>query len=80
MKIHDLKTLMNKSLDDVSYLRDYGSITEELWAAYYYLWYHGRFKYGGHYLPESLETIRNNLSPGNLLVFQEYVERFKIVV
>lgn len=73
-----LKDLMDRTLDDVTYLRDYGTISEELWDAYYYLWFYGSFKYGHHILPESLDTIQAALSPGDLLTFQEYMEKFKI--
>lgn len=75
MKIHSLKTLMNKTLDDVAYLVDYGSISESLYDAYYYLWYWSIFRHGEHYPPESRESIQSSLSPGNLLVFQEYMDR-----
>jgi len=76
MQIHSLKTLMDKTLDDVSYLRDYGTISEELWDACYYLWYGKVYRHGDYHLPESLDTIQASLSPDNLLVFQEYSENF----
>lgn len=73
-----LKDLMDRSLDDVTWLRDYGTISEELWDAYYYLWYYGTFRYVCHPSPESLETIQAALSPSDLITFQEYLEKLKI--
>ena len=78
MKIYSLKTIMNRTLDDVTYLRDYGTITEELWDAYYYLWFWGCFRYGEHPCPDNIEAIQGHLSPDNLLVFQEYMDRLFI--
>ncbi len=74
----NLKDLMDRMLDDVTYLRDYGTISEQLWDAYYYLWFHGAVRFGSHLLPESLETIQANLSPDDLLTFQAYLARLVI--
>lgn len=74
-----LKDLMDRTLDDVSYLRDYGTIPESLYDAYYYLWYHGIYRYGQHELPENIEAIRATLCPDDLLTFQAYMEKFKIL-
>ena len=76
-----LKDLMNRTLDDVTYLRDYDTISQELWDAYYYLWYYGTFRYGDSRdnLPrQTIEEIQAALSPGDLLIFQEYLGNLKI--
>ena len=73
-----LKDLMDRTLDDVTWLRDYGTISETLWNAYYFLWFRSSIRFA-HYEPSKMiEEIQSALSPSDLITFQEYVENLKI--
>jgi len=74
-----LEDLMHRTLDDVTYLHDYGTIGDDLWDAYYWLWYYGTSRYGSHNAPTIyISEIQAALSPRDLLTFQEYVDKLKI--